>query len=160
MTDRDGNVVTNLRIPRTKVSDTGEDVYWAAQNDRSDPVQALANHRHINAPTDDTHLFSYKTPGGLRPLSRTTFIRRISTVAKAKDLPLIPGHGIRIGSTLEYLLRGVPFEVMKTKGRWSGGSFQIYLRKHAQVIAAHIQAVPNIHEEFIRHSTTDSDSNS
>ncbi|PPQ82948.1 hypothetical protein CVT24_012852 [Panaeolus cyanescens] len=155
--DRKGNEVTNLHIPRTKVSDSGEDVYWAAQNDETDPVQALENHRRINEPPDDAHLFSYKTTKGRKPLTKTAFIRRVSAASKAKGLAPIPGHGIRIGSTLEYLLRGVPFEVMKTKGRWSGGSFQIYLRKHAQVIASYIQAVPDVHAEFVRYSTTDNE---
>jgi hypothetical protein len=39
--DRDGNWVTNLRIPRTKVSDDGQDVFWAKQNDETDPESAL-----------------------------------------------------------------------------------------------------------------------
>ncbi|KAF8466463.1 hypothetical protein DFH94DRAFT_639373, partial [Russula ochroleuca] len=61
-------------------------------------------------------------------------------------------HGIRIGSTLEYLLRGMPFDVMKAKGRWAGDSFLLYLRKHAIIIAPYIQAVPAVHETFIRYT--------
>ncbi|TEB31909.1 hypothetical protein FA13DRAFT_1628746, partial [Coprinellus micaceus] len=50
------------------------------------------------------------------------------------------GHGIRIGPTLEYLLRGVPFDVMKVKGWWASDTFQTYLRKHAQILAPYMQA--------------------
>ena len=40
------------------------------------------------------------------------------------------GYGIRIGSTLEYLLRGMPFKVMKVKGRWASDAFLVYLTQH------------------------------
>jgi hypothetical protein len=49
-------------------------------------------------------------------------------------MPIKHGHSIRIGATLEYLLRGVPFEAMKSIGRWSSDSFSKYLRKHAQIL--------------------------
>ena len=48
-----------------------------------------------------------------------------------------------------YLLWGVPFDIMKAKGRWAGDSFLLYLRKHAVIIAPYIQAKPAIHESFI-----------
>ncbi|KAH9913276.1 hypothetical protein B0H21DRAFT_669165, partial [Amylocystis lapponica] len=51
----------------------------------------------------------------------------------------LKGHGLRIGGTLEYLLRGRPFEVVKAIGRWSGDSFQLYLRKHAVILAPYLQ---------------------
>jgi hypothetical protein len=47
----------------------------------------------------------------------------LSKAALACHLDPLQGRGIRIGSTLEYLLRGVPFEVVKVKGRWAGDSF-------------------------------------
>ena len=78
-------------------------------------------------------------------------MERVGEAATAAGLEPLQGHGIRIGSTLEYLLRGVPFDVMKTKGRWAGDSFQLYLRKHAVVVAPYIQATP-IHENFIRYT--------
>jgi hypothetical protein len=46
--DRDGNRVTNLRIPRTKVADRSQDVFWAKQNNEMDPEAALKNHRSVN----------------------------------------------------------------------------------------------------------------
>ena len=78
-------------------------------------------------------------------------MERVGEAATAAGLEPLQGHGIRIGSTLEYLLRGVPFDVMKTKGRWAGDSFQLYLRKHAVVVTPYIQATP-IHEDFIRYT--------
>ena len=58
------------------------------------------------------------------------------------------GHSIRIGATLEYLLRGVPFEAMKSMGRWSSDAFSTYLRKHAQILAPYVQANPNLHHRI------------
>ena len=49
---------------------------------------------------------------------------------------------MRIGATLEYLLRGVPFDVVKSIGRWSGDSFKLYLRKHAVILAPYLQNAP------------------
>ena len=51
----------------------------------------------------------------LRPLTKHKFLERAASVARAADLEPLQGHGIQIGATLEYLLRGVPFEVMKSQ---------------------------------------------
>ena len=60
----------------------------------------------------------------------------------------LQGHGIRIGATLFYLLRGMPIEAMKVMGRWSSDAFLVYLRKHAQVLTPLIQANPATHQAF------------
>lgn len=43
---------------------------------------------------------------------------------------------------------------MKAKGWWAGVSFQLYLRKHAVVIAPYILAVPAIHKPFIWYASS------
>jgi len=48
--DRNGLKVTVVHIPRTKMSSHGEDVYWAKQNNVTDPETALNNHLQINDP--------------------------------------------------------------------------------------------------------------
>ncbi|KAG2058973.1 hypothetical protein BDR06DRAFT_57300 [Suillus hirtellus] len=58
------------------------------------------------------------------------------------NLPNLKGHGLRIGGTLEYLLRGVPFDVVKAMGRWLSDAFTTYLCDHTIVIAPYIQASP------------------
>ncbi|KAG2057448.1 hypothetical protein BDR06DRAFT_179454 [Suillus hirtellus] len=63
----------------------------------------------------------------------------------------LKGHGIRIGGTLEYLLRGVPFETVKTMGRWNSDSFLLYLRKHAVILAPYLQDHPVL-EPFMRYA--------
>ena len=150
--DRNGLKVTVLHLPRTKsAGNEGEDVYWASQEGGTDPTEALAQHLQVNQPSVTSHLFAYKAIHTRRPLTKAKFLDRVAEAAREAGLEPLQGHGIRIGSTLEYLLRGVPFEVMKTKGRWAGDSFQLYLRKHAVVIAPYIQAAP-IHEKFIRYT--------
>jgi hypothetical protein len=151
--DRNGLKVTVLHLPRTKMAgNEGEDVYWASQEGESDPTTALANHFRVNQPSEASHLFAYQAKHTRRPLTKTKFLERVGKAARAAGLEPLQGHGIRIGSTLEYLLRGVPFDVMKAKGRWAGDSFLLYLRKHAVIIAPYIQAVPVVHETFIRYS--------
>lgn len=40
----------------------------------------------------------------------------------------LKGYGIQIGGTLEFLLGGVPFDVMKPLGHWSSDTFTLYLQ--------------------------------
>ena len=63
----------------------------------------------------------------------------------------LKGHGIRIGGTLEFLLRGMPFDVMKSLGRWTSEAFTLYLRQHVTIIAPYIQNHPVL-EEFTRYT--------
>lgn len=150
--DVHGNSVTVLHIPRTKCAqEAGEDIYWAAQPGVADPRAALDRQLLVNAPDDNAHLFSYKgASGGLRPLTRHTFLARLKSAGIAAGVQIPPGHSLRIGSTTEYLLRGVPFDVMRAKGRWASDAFLKYLRKHAEIMAPYIQANPVAHAEFTR----------
>ena len=75
-------------------------------------------------------------------LTKTTFQRRVSEAATAVKLQRLPGHSICIGSTLEYLLRGLPFDVVKVKGHWNSNAFHQYLRDHAKVLALYMQVAP------------------
>ncbi|KAF5384239.1 hypothetical protein D9615_003418 [Tricholomella constricta] len=149
--DRNGRKVTVLHIPRTKTSVVGEDVYWSAQNGPSDPEAALDRHLDLNQPPEGQHLFAYRHKGGHRPLTKTAFVKRLAALARSAGLDPLQGHGIRIGATLEYLLRGVSFEVMKVMGRWQSDAFTLYLRKHALILAPYIQAqAPQVYDDFVR----------
>ena len=64
----------------------------------------------------------------------------------------MPGHEIQVGSTLEYLLRGIPFEVVKAKGRWKSDAFRLYLHKHTQIMAPYMQADPAAFSNLVRHA--------
>lgn len=151
-TDRDNNSVIVLHVPRTKCSQVhGEDIYFATQPGLADPRRALERQLEVNMPTATSHLFAYKgSKGKLLPLTRDKFLGRLKSAAAAASVRLPPGHSIRIGSTTEYLLRGVPFDVMRAKGRWASDAFLKYLRKHAEIMAPYIQANPALLAEFIR----------
>ncbi|KAG2124421.1 hypothetical protein DEU56DRAFT_744548, partial [Suillus clintonianus] len=151
--DRNGLPVTKFHLPTTKASPvTGEDAFWSAQEGPSDPQTALENHLRINPASELTHLFAWKHPKGMRPLSKREVTKRLASVAQTASLPDLKGHGLRIGGTLEYLLRGVPFDVVKSMGRWSSDAFTIYLRDHAVVIAPYIQALTPALEPLSRPS--------
>ncbi|KAF8549731.1 hypothetical protein OG21DRAFT_1447561 [Imleria badia] len=153
--DRNGLTMTCFRLPWTKKSPIGEEVNWAKQNDPHDPEEALANHFRVNDPPPDLPLFAYRahtTRGGMgfTPLTRSKFLKVLDSALSSAGLPPLKGHGIRIGATLEYLLRGIAFDVVKVKGRWAGDSFLIYLRKHAQILAPYMQAEPKVHAAFLQ----------
>jgi hypothetical protein len=147
--DRNGHIVTTFHIPQTKVVSRekgGETVFWARQEGPADPHAALSNHLEVNQPPQLAHLFAYRHNGAHRPLTKTIFLNRLRKALRDAGRPVKHGHSIRIGATLEYLLRGVPFEAMKSIGRWSSDSFSKYLRKHAQILAPYVQVVPDLHQ--------------
>ena len=82
-------------------------------------------------------------------LTRIKFLSTISLAAKVAGIKPLSGHSIRISSTLKYLLCNLPFEVVKTKGKWASDAFLIYLCRHAQILAPYMQASPEIHETFM-----------
>lgn len=153
-TDREGRQVWSLFIPRTKVAPRGETIQWAWQVGQSDPEEAFKVHRELNRPQAGEHLFSYSITyrsGGSRrvPLTRSAFLKCFKAATIRAGVQNLTGHAFRIGGTLEYLLREVPFEVVKSHGRWRGDSFQLYLRKHAQILAPYLQANPEAHVHFV-----------
>lgn len=141
--DRNGLVVKVVHLPKTKSAPAdGEDIYFATQAGPSDPWTALHQHLQLNTPPHHAHLFAYRSNSGLKPLTRSAFLKRLNEAATALSLGHMKGHSIRIGGTLEFLLRGVPFEVVKSLGRWSSNAFVLYLRKHAVILAPYIQSHP------------------
>ena len=149
--DREGLKTTGFRLPKTKTGGP-EVLSWSAQHGRSDPRASLERHLRVNSPPRDGPLFAYRYKDGHRPLTKAKVLQVARSAAKSAGLDPLQGHGIRIGSTLEYLLRGMPFDVMKVQGRWASDSFTLYLRKHAQILAPYLQAVPLVHEAFTRYT--------
>jgi hypothetical protein len=111
----------------------------------------LNNHFQINNPPPNAHLFSYRHLNGLRPLTKRIFMNRLNVIAASLNLDSLKGHGVRIGGTLEYLLRGIPFDVVKSMGRWGSDAFVLYLRKHAVIMAPYLQRGPVL-EAFTRYT--------
>jgi hypothetical protein len=148
--DRNGLKQTDFFLPKTKSAPQGEHVHFAKQNGVTDPEAALANHFRVNNPPPNSALFSHRFGGTHRPLTKSALDRRIKLAFKGAGLDPLLIHGFRIGSTVEYLLRGVPLDVMKVKGRWASNSFERYLRKHAEIMAPYFQAIPQLHEDMLR----------
>lgn len=134
--------VAIFHLPRTKTALLGEDVYWAAQSGPSDPEAALSNHLSVNQPLATAALFSWRHHTGMHPLTRNELVKCLQSSSDKLGLGSLKAHGLQIGGTLEYLLRGVPFENVKTMCRWSSDTFVLYLRKHALVMAPFLQDKP------------------
>ncbi|KAJ3551431.1 hypothetical protein NM688_g4708 [Phlebia brevispora] len=138
---------------------TGEDISVAAQSGPIDPVGELLNHLQVNNPSANEHLFSHtkyltrpvhsaRIPRQV-PLMKAAFEAHIHAAAADAKVPCPSGHFFHIGSTLEYLLRGISFEMVKTLGRWKSEAFLQYLRRHAQVLAIHLQDRPSLQDELM-----------
>ncbi|KAG2062340.1 hypothetical protein BDR06DRAFT_1027868 [Suillus hirtellus] len=126
--DRHGFRVTIFHLPRMKTSLLGEDVYWATQSGQSNPEAALLNHLSVNKLASTTALFSWCHCTGMHPLTRNEFIKCLQSSSDHLGLGSLKAHGLRIGGTLEYLLQGVPFENVKTMGRWSSDTLVLFLQ--------------------------------
>ena len=129
---------TTFFLPHTKTQPFGETVFWKRQSIPCDPEKALANHLFINKPRPNSHLFAYRVKSKLRPLSRTVFLVTLKRAAKKANVSFNFGHSLRIGGTLEYMLRGVPFDIIKQQGRWRSDAFTTYLRQHAKTISPYL----------------------
>lgn len=142
--DRNGLSQTAIFVPNTKLAPAGEDIFYAKQDGESDPEGTWLVHAAVNTPPTNGPLFAYRFNDTHRPLTRLTFLSVVSVATKRVGCSAIQGHGIRIGGTLEYLLRAVPFDVVKTKGHWASNAFKLYLRRHAQIMALYMQANPHV----------------
>ena len=115
------------------------------------------NHLYVNQAPADSHLFVYKHGRGLCPLMKQTFMDHLNSIASLLSIPHLKGHEIRIGSTLEYLLCGAPFDIMEAMGRWAGRSFLLYLHQHAVIMAPYMQA-HTVLDTFTQYMMPQSDS--
>ena len=141
-TDHNGLHTKVFLLPCTKSCLAGEEVHWARQDRPTDPLSAFNRHISINDPLANGPLFAYKSTKGYHPMTWQTFVVGLNRVAQAAGLNHVHGHSICIGATLEYLLRGIPFDVVKVKGRWASNAFQLYLRKHNQILTPYMQSMP------------------
>ncbi|KIN98074.1 hypothetical protein M404DRAFT_158506, partial [Pisolithus tinctorius Marx 270] len=46
----------------------------------------------------------------------------------------------------------IPFNVVKTIGRWAGDSFTIYLHQHTMILAPYLNDTPALLEHFTRYT--------
>lgn len=146
--DRQGHSVTSVHLPVTKTAPQGEDVAWGPDQQLDiDPDTLLAEHMRVNKPAPNGPLFVWRHKNGIRPLTKSEFMKCINATAADLGMEHLQGHGLRIGATLEYLLRGLSFETVKAIGRWSSDAFVLYLRKHAVILAPYLQGTP-IFTEF------------
>ena len=127
-----------LHLPRTKTSRHGEDIVLVNQHSPIDPISLLNNVIQVNMIPEDGHIFSYKTPDGLSPLTKPLFLRRCNEIWQALGYPHTTGHCFRIGGTTELLIAGTPPDVVKATGRWSSESFLRYWRSLDDIAPLHI----------------------
>lgn len=149
--DEHGNPISILHVPCTKVEPvSGEDIYWAPRSDSSDATAALHQHIAVNSPLPQSHLFAYRDKHDkLKTLTKTVFLSRLKSAAAAAQVPLPPGHSIRVSSTTYFLMHGMSFDAMRVKGRWASNSFTLYLRRHAEIMAPYLQEQPAVHGDIL-----------
>ena len=153
---RDTNqTYTQITLPWSKARKSAarrDHLSWVPQLGEVDPQEAFNTHKRINVPGPEEHIFTYTDAAGVRiPLFKADFEKRLKKVCRDAKVPFKACHGFRIGGTLEYLLRGVPFAEVQTIGRWSSNAFLVYLRQHAEVLTPYMQPNASLHGAFIRY---------
>lgn len=129
-----------LHLPFTKVKKTqGEYVIICHQRDASDPIGALDHHLKVNCPDANLPLFCFYSASGLRCLTCKNFLAQCNSIWSDAALATSSGHSFRIGGTTEFLLSGVPPDVVKVLGRWSSNSFLRYWRLLELLTPLHIE---------------------
>ncbi|KIK96984.1 hypothetical protein PAXRUDRAFT_137230, partial [Paxillus rubicundulus Ve08.2h10] len=146
--------ITVLHVPETKTKHKGEDLSFLQQapNNPTDPWAALDNHFAINEPPLNLLLFFCQFNNLHCPLTKVKFTQQITEASKAASLEPLQGHRMCIGRMLEYLMWNVSFETVKAKGCCKSNAFQLYLCKHVQILAVHMQKHLSLHEEFIHYT--------
>lgn len=129
-----------LHLPRTKTHHHGQEVVLVDQHTKINPIATLMGHLRVNNIPDDAHLFSYMSPHGVTPLTKSLFLRRCNEIWHLLGYPRTTGHCFRIGGTTELLVAGTPPDVVKVMGRWSSDSFLRYWR-----------SLDDIAPQYIRH---------
>ena len=124
------NHATVFSLPCTKCLKDGKDVYCAAQPGTVNPISELKIHISVNNLPANGHLFTYIYTGSHPPLTKNTFLNWLNTIAVLLGLKSLKGHAVHINGTLEYLLWGVPFNIIKSMGQWLSDAFTLYLCMH------------------------------
>ena len=128
-----------VRLPHTKTHQHGQDVVLVEQCEPINPITLLMKHLQVNRIPHDTHLFSYTTPHGLRPLTKSLFLRRCNEIWHPLGYPRTTGHCFRIGGTTELLIAGTPPNVVKATGCWSSDAFMRYWRSLDDIAPKYIR---------------------
>lgn len=137
-----------LHLPRTKTHYHGQDIVLVDQHAPINPISLLKNQLRVNNVPGDAHIFSYTSPAGRLPLSKTLFLHRCNEIWRGLGYPRTTGHCFRIGGTTELLIAGTPPEVVKATGRWSSESFMRYWRSLDDIAPQYIR---NLHKSKHRH---------
>ncbi|KAG6327425.1 hypothetical protein ID866_11664 [Astraeus odoratus] len=114
--DTKGLPILSFHIPFMKCCPEGEDMHCAPLDHLTDPAIWLNNHLHINYPAQEDHLFTWRHPKGLCPLTKTEVTKCLNELVTQYNLPNIKGHGFCIKGTLHYLLLGTPFDISQNDG--------------------------------------------
>ena len=135
--NRDGAQFLKLPIPWSKTEGfVGANIILSGREDLSNPIQSFTRHMKINGALvpSTAPLFSYETSSGWVSLTKTSFMDICNNIWTKAGLTCVSGHSFRIGGTTEYLLQGVPPDVVAALGRWKSRAFLRYWRKVEEII--------------------------
>lgn len=134
-----------LTIPWSKTSPTGATILLHSKKEIwLDPTRALLRHFNLNGNRilSNSPIFSYTSDSAVQLLTMSEVVIRFNELWVPLGHPKISNHCFRIGGLLLLLMKVVGFEMARMQGRWaSKGSFSVYLRKHAEVMAVYLEVL-------------------
>jgi len=130
-------------LPFTKISKScGEDIVICRQNNFSNPISTISIHLSINQVLANLPLFSYHSEKGWHCLTRKRFLACCNSIWSFHNIPTTSGHSFHIRGTTEFLLAGVPPNVVKTLSCWSSDAFLHYWHSLNCLTPLHIESLP------------------
>jgi hypothetical protein len=117
----------------------GEDIMVCRQHGPSDAISTLLLHLSVNIFNNDLPIFSYHTARSLQFLTWAKFLEHCNQIWSHHGLPSSLGHSFCISRTTEFLMSGVPPDIVKSMGHWSSDSFLHYWRLLEVVIPLHAE---------------------
>lgn len=83
------------------------------------------------------------------PTFQNTSHEKLMEIAKQSNLADLKHHSLWIGGTIFYLLKGVPFDVVKVIRWWAGEAFMLYLGDHGLILTSFLQADQQVFNRFM-----------
>lgn len=129
-----------IRLPHAKTAKPGDsqDVFLVEEGDVC-PIESLIHMAVVTPAREDDPLFSWRDGvGNIRPLTRSSALKKINEVLTAAGFEDTFGHSARIGGASFYLAKGVAPEIVRLHGRWKSLAYQTYIRAFEQVASLHL----------------------
>ena len=134
---RDISVLVNKIVVKVKVSKCdpfrrGQAVELAPSGRSICPVRAMSKHLQ-NCKSSDRPVFIFTDGKFLTRRLVSSIMKQL--IGNDKNCARISSHGFRIGAATTAAAANIPDRIIKTLGRWSSDTYQLYIRTPSEAVS-------------------------